>query len=140
MIFRWAQELLGCQFTAIHRSNRMVIDVDSLIRLFDPLIVYHCVIASILYKRSKTIQPLYFDPLTFHNSATSKLPPPLQDQNTTPILTSSFVTTSYTTEDQEITMNPTTSSPTITSSPVLYNTANDTSFVLYTDHITTPPM
>ena len=35
MIGRWAQELLGYHFTVVHRSNRMMVDVDALSRRYD---------------------------------------------------------------------------------------------------------
>ena len=47
-ICRWAQELFGYQFTIVHRSYKMMMDIDALSRRFGPLIVLHCSIANIL--------------------------------------------------------------------------------------------
>ena len=47
MICRWAQELLGYQFSVIHRNCRMMADVDAFTRMFGPLIATHCSIANI---------------------------------------------------------------------------------------------
>ena len=46
MICRWAQELLGYQFSVIHRHKRMMADVDALTRRVGPLIATHCCIAA----------------------------------------------------------------------------------------------
>ena len=48
-ICRWAQELLGYQFTIVHRSYKMMMDVDALSGRFEPLIALHCSIANILH-------------------------------------------------------------------------------------------
>ena len=48
-IYCWAQELLGYQFTAVHRSYKMMIDVDALSRRFGPLIAQYCAIAYMLH-------------------------------------------------------------------------------------------
>ena len=50
MIGRWAQELLGYHFTVVHRSNRMMVDVDALSRRVGPLIATHCIVGNILHK------------------------------------------------------------------------------------------
>ena len=36
MIKRWAQELLGCPFSVIHHSNKMMKYVDALNRFYEP--------------------------------------------------------------------------------------------------------
>ena len=51
MVCRWAQELLGYQFTVVHRPNRMMVDVDSLTRRYGPLIAMHCMLSNILHRR-----------------------------------------------------------------------------------------
>ena len=43
MIGYWAQELLGYHFTVVHRSSRMMVDVDALSRRYGPLIATRCV-------------------------------------------------------------------------------------------------
>jgi hypothetical protein len=57
MISRWAQELLGYHFTVIHRSAKMMMDVDGLTRRFGPAIAEYMMIASILSDRDKAIRP-----------------------------------------------------------------------------------
>ena len=60
MVCRWAQELLGYQFTVVYRSNCMMIDVDSLTRRYGPLIAMHCMVARILRQRDFTLKPLAY--------------------------------------------------------------------------------
>ena len=77
---RWAQELLGYQFTVVHRSNRMMVDVDSPTRRFGPLTAYHCMIAGILQRRGESFLPTAYDSSSFHTRSSAKLSPPIQDQ------------------------------------------------------------
>ena len=76
MICRWAQELLGYQFSIIHCHKRMMVDVDSLTRRFGPLIAYHCFIAAILYCRDKQHRSIAYQASSFHSSATANIIPP----------------------------------------------------------------
>ena len=109
----------------VHRSNRMVVDVDSLKRRSDPLISHHCMIASILQKHSEAFQPLVYEASTFHNGATSKLSSPSHVQDPTPILDSSFISSTSTDQDYPVTTDSNEETPTISSSPVLYFKAKD---------------
>jgi len=53
MISHWAQELLGCHFTVIHRPAKMMQDVDALTRRYGPHIAKHMMIAALLFARDK---------------------------------------------------------------------------------------
>ena len=68
MVYRWAQEILGYQFTVVYRSNRMMVDVDSLTRRYSPLIAIHCMVATILGQRYLTLKPLAYDSSIFYMS------------------------------------------------------------------------
>ena len=48
-ICMWVHELLEYQFTVVHRTYKMMVDVDTLSRHFGPLISQHCAIAHILH-------------------------------------------------------------------------------------------
>ena len=96
MIGRWAQELLGYHFTAIHRSHRMMVDVDALTRRFGPLIATHCTLASILHDRDKQQRPKTYDKDTFLSSHSSKLAEPTDPFTTTPVLSPIFITSAST--------------------------------------------
>ena len=60
MICRWAQELVGYQFSMIHRNKLMMNDVDALTRRFGLLIATHCYIAGMLHRRDITQQPIAY--------------------------------------------------------------------------------
>ena len=49
MVHRWAQELLGYDFTILHRPAKMMVDVDALTRRFGPSIAQHLLISSIFF-------------------------------------------------------------------------------------------
>jgi hypothetical protein len=57
MVSRWAQELLGYHFTVIHRSARMMVDVDGLTRRFGKPIAEYIMIAHIMSKRDQKMRP-----------------------------------------------------------------------------------
>ena len=95
MICRWAQELLGYNFTVVHRPNRMMVDVDALSRRYGSLITTHCVVSSILHQRDISHRPAAYDKAAFISSNSSKLPPPETPVAVTPILSSIFFTSSY---------------------------------------------
>ena len=92
MICRWVQELLGYQFSVIHRHKRVMVDVDALTRHFGSLIVTHCNISSLLHKRNRRFRPLAYERSTFIFNSTSRLTPPNNIYPTSPILTSTFLT------------------------------------------------
>jgi hypothetical protein len=57
MISRWAQELLGYHFTVVHRSARMMVDVDGLTRRFGPSVAEYIMIAKLLSDEDKQRRP-----------------------------------------------------------------------------------
>ena len=119
MICRWAQELLGYNFTVVHRPSRMMIDVDALSRRYGTLITTHCIVSSILHGQDVSHRPAAYDRSTFLSSLSSKLPPPEISTTATPILSSSFFTSSYTLS-QRNTSTKEEGSPTISTSPMLF--------------------
>ena len=92
LVCRWAQELLGYQFTIVHRPNRMMANVDSLTRRYGPLIAIHYIVSSILYHLDNVTRPLAYEPTTFYNSATAKLTPPVFSAASTPVLHNGYIT------------------------------------------------
>eukprot|EP00978_Attheya_sp_CCMP212_P015876 scaffold41044_cov68-Attheya_sp.AAC.1 len=57
VIRRWAQELLGCHFSVIHRPARMMGDVDAFSRRFGTLICAHMLLASTLATQDRQNRP-----------------------------------------------------------------------------------
>ena len=86
MICRWVQELLGYQFSIIHRHKCMIADVDALTCRFGSLIATHLCIAAILHKRDKYLRSLVYKSITFKSCATSKLTLPHMKLPENPIL------------------------------------------------------
>ena len=122
MVGRWAQELLGYHFTVVHRSHRMMVDVDALSRRYGPLIATHCMIAGVLHCRDIKQRPEAYEKDRFISSQSSKLPTLNTQLTTTPILSSIFLmSTSYTGKDNKISN---TSIPTISTSPILFFNAS----------------
>ena len=77
VICRWAQELLGYNFTVLHRPARMMADVDALSRRFGKLIATHLSIAAIMKTRDITNRPFAYDASTFESfSRLRKKPSP----------------------------------------------------------------
>ena len=93
LVCLWAQELLGYQFTIIHRPNRMMADVDSLTRRYGSLIAMNCMVSSILYQRDTVTRPFAYVTKIFHNSSTAKLTPPVFSKTPTPLLHNGYITT-----------------------------------------------
>ena len=73
-ICRWAQELLGYHFSCIHRSDKMMGDVDSLTRRFGTTIAIHLAISSILKAVDKRKRPAAYDKNNFITGLAKKLP------------------------------------------------------------------
>ena len=92
MVCRWAQELLGYQFTVVHRPNHMMVDVDALTRRYGPLVAMHCMVSTILHHRDIQHNPLAYEHSTFLASKTPKLTPSTCTPGPTPILYNGFVT------------------------------------------------
>ena len=84
MVCRWAQELLGYQFSIIHRSNKMMADVDELTRRFGKLISQHCMIASILYHTEKIKRPEAYDEAVFTKKEKVKVRTDVQEDRENP--------------------------------------------------------
>ena len=124
MIGRWAQELLGYHFTVVHRSNRMMVDVDALSRRYGPLIATHCSIAGVLHVRDIERRPEAYDKNCFLSSQSSKLSVTNTILTTTPILSSIFImSTPSVTKNNTISSTPI---PIISTSPILFfNTSKD---------------
>ena len=91
MIKRWSQELLGYQFSVVHRPAKMMTDVDALGRQFSPDIAEHLRISTLLHSIDKSARNPAYDPATFktqptrifvNNDKTAELPlvPPLTKQ------------------------------------------------------------
>ena len=57
MIKRWAQELIGYQFSVIHRNAKMMKDVDSLNRFYEPEIAEFLKVAAILRRDDAKKRP-----------------------------------------------------------------------------------
>lgn len=91
MVCCWAQELLSYMYSVLHRSHRMMIDVDALTRRFGPLIATHCNIAKLIHDRDVAMRPLAYESSTLHRSTTLKLTPPLITIKSVPILSSTFL-------------------------------------------------
>ena len=53
MVQRWAQELLGYTFGALHIPNQMMCDDDALSRQYGKLIVARLFVSNILHDRNK---------------------------------------------------------------------------------------
>ena len=71
MVCRWAQELLRYQFRVFHQSNSMMVNVDSFIRRYEPLIAMHCMVSTILRQRDISHKPLAYDSSTFFSEFNS---------------------------------------------------------------------
>ena len=69
-----------------------MVSVDVLTRRFERLIETHCTIAKTIHDHDVAMQPLAYEVITFYDSATSKLTPPLMIIPSTPILSSTFIT------------------------------------------------
>ena len=57
MVCRWAQEILSCNFTIVHRSNKIMFDVDPLTRHSGHFISHHISISSLLISRDLSKRP-----------------------------------------------------------------------------------
>ena len=93
MISRWAQELLGYHFTVIHRSARMMRDVDALTRRFGPMITRHMMIAMILSARDRAKRPEAYEAKTFKTSKKASVfgPSNIDSNQDSPILVNDYI-------------------------------------------------
>ena len=69
----------------------MMVDVDALNRRFGPLITYHYCISAILYNHDKQHQPIAYQALSFHLSATINIIPPDNVLHPTPVISSTYM-------------------------------------------------
>ena len=123
MVCRWVQELLGYQFTVVHRSNRIMVDVDSLTRRYGPLIAMHCMVATILRQRDITLKALAYDSSIFLTCPTAKLLFKTVTLIVTPVLFTGFIFQACKDFDiTDISPRPSSPVPIISSSPILYTT------------------
>ena len=96
MVSRWAQELLGYNFSIIHRTWKMMVDVDALGRQYTPDIENHIAIAALLRQQDNELRPDAYRLSKFRNHPTRiKNPTSTKSSNaenvTTPILHQEFV-------------------------------------------------
>ena len=95
MVCRWSQEMLGYNFTVVHRESRMMEDVDALSRIYDSDTATHCMIASSLKAQDSTIRPDAYDRLKFRKKPTRlKASIPITE-SMVPVLTESNIKTWY---------------------------------------------
>ena len=86
MVCRLAQELLGYQFSILHRSNKMMVGVDALLRRFVTLISQHCMIASILHNTDKIKILDAYDEALFSKEEKVKVRTEVQQYRQEPVL------------------------------------------------------
>ena len=79
MLMRWAQELLGYNFSVIHRPERMMRDVDALTRFYDPLVRSHVQRAAEYRSETFDANPSQFVPVPLDTLPLSCRAPALAD-------------------------------------------------------------
>ena len=57
MVCRWVQELLGYHLTIVHRSNKIMVNIDAITQIFGHLISHHILIADFLSSRDCAKRP-----------------------------------------------------------------------------------
>ena len=122
MVCRWAQERLGYNFTIVHRSNTMMVDVDALTWRFGHLISHHIDIADLLSSHDHAKCPRAYTAPGFSNLGNTKITETDNpSSNVPPILSSDVLHLFY----QYITTNTATASslepsqsPSITTLPI----------------------
>ena len=89
MMCRWDQELLDDHFSIIHRSARMMIDVDGLTRRFCGVMAQYFCVAALLHKYDIMKRPQAYDQqFRKVEGAASIAPSPFTSDIDIPILTS----------------------------------------------------
>jgi len=120
LIKRWAQELLGWHFTIIHRSNRMMRDVDSLTRRYGKTIATHIMVAQALHSRDKIHRPQAYSAEVFQSAISSKV----QMVETPPLIfTTNNIQTAYINSWREHSSNANSPIPIFTST--VYNESSE---------------
>ncbi len=74
-VCRWSQELLGYHFACVHRSNRMMMDVDGLTRRYGKSVATHIAVAYHLHASDYSARPAAYESDTFCNDMLKKLAP-----------------------------------------------------------------
>ena len=121
-ICRRAQELLGYQFSDLHRHERMTADVDALPCRFGTLIATHNFISMILHQHYITSNPSAYIKSEFLNNTISRASPTHISLSIFPNLTTSYILTSISiTSDQP----DSTQNPIISSSLILFVSSTD---------------
>ena len=125
MICRWAHNLLGYQFTVIHRSNKLMGDVDALRRRYGLLICSRLQIAHVLKIGDEKSRPAAYFSHNLHTcTSTQKKRIDFQPQHI-PVLTSEFL--SDTTAKPVIVLNPLaqiTTQVSLFSAPIILTSVN----------------
>ena len=111
MLSRWSMELLGYNFTIIHRPAKMMADVDALNRRYEPHFQRHLYIAALLRHFDESRRPIAFQTSTFP-SRPVRITPTTTEERTIPILTTStidlipiLICTEHTTSQSNSTLN-----------------------------------
>ena len=73
MLCRWAQELLGHQFTIVHRSNKMMVDADALTWSFGNLISNSIAISALLSPHDQFKRPRAYAATKFSDLGNVKI-------------------------------------------------------------------
>ena len=115
MICRWAQELLGYQFSVLRHINRMMADDDALTRQFGPLIAANYYITTVLHRRDEYRHSLAYERTCFHSNAATKLTPPNVTMPDDPIIFSVVISNLQSVSPTD---NASISTPVTSSSPV----------------------
>ena len=125
IICRWAQELLGYQFNVIHRSIKMMGDVDALSRKYGLIICSHLQITHILKSGDEKSRPAAYFSHSLHTfTSTRKQMIDCQPQHI-PVSISAFL--SDTTAKPIIAMAPlpqTTTTVSLSSDPIILTSVN----------------
>ena len=93
MVARWVQALLGYHFSVLHRSARMMVDVDGLTRCFDKLSSVYARIASMLSDVDRKARSTAYTQIMATCSSASRLKLYMnRDTTLVTILTTSTIT------------------------------------------------
>ena len=65
MLSRWSLELLGYDFTIIHRPAKMMADVDALNHRYEPHFHRHLLVAALLHHIDSSNRPPAYSGTTF---------------------------------------------------------------------------
>lgn len=126
-VCRWAQELLGYQFACIHRSNKMMIDVDSLTRRYGKGTADYIAISSLLKEADRKTRPQAYDASDFTDASCKKLP---LIQPTERVITDATIQNVKPSVSSSGTEKPV---PTLYSAPIKFHSFNPTKPYISTD-------